>query len=93
VSFVMFYIGSGIISVSLLLIVMLVRWFWGSEYFPGWLSIHRKEQWDLQCVPLVCVHWRTLNSSTRIFCVWRYGIQITPYWRVSADKPNEHGAE
>jgi hypothetical protein len=26
VSFVMFYIGSGVISVSLLLIVMLVQW-------------------------------------------------------------------
>lgn len=39
-------------------------------------SIHRKEQWDLDCVPLVCVHRRTPNSSTRVFCVWWLGIQI-----------------
>lgn len=43
------------------------------------VSIHRKEQWDLDCIPFVCVHLRLPNSSTRIFCVWRWGIQIRPF--------------
>ena len=38
--------------------------------------IHRLEQWDLDCVPLICVHWRSPNRCQRVFCLWRWGIQI-----------------
>ena len=38
----------------------------------GPLSIHRKEQWDLDCWPLLCAHWR----SRRVFCLWRWGFQV-----------------
>lgn len=41
---------------------------------PFW--IHRLEQWDLECWPFVCVHLRTPNRSRRIFCLWRWGVQI-----------------
>lgn len=44
----------------------------------GPLSFHRKEQFDLRCWPWLCVHWRTANRSMRIFCVWRWGIQVRP---------------
>jgi hypothetical protein len=45
------------------------------------ISIHRKEQYDLDCFPLVCLHWNTPNGSLRVFCLWRWGIQIGPwYW-------------
>jgi hypothetical protein len=40
------------------------------------IRIHRKEQWDLDCMPWVCAHRETRNSSTRIFCLWRGGIEI-----------------
>lgn len=36
----------------------------------GPFSIHRKVQDDLGCAPIVCVHYREPNSSTRIFCLW-----------------------
>lgn len=49
------------------------------------LSIHRKEQWDLDCVPWICVHRRTPNSSTRVFCVWRGGIQIGSLYLTLSD--------
>ena len=39
-------------------------------------SIHRKEQWDLGCKPLVCVHKKDACSSERIFCLWISGVQI-----------------
>ena len=39
-------------------------------------SIHRKEQWDLNCWPWVCVHWNTANSCRRIFCLYARGGQI-----------------
>lgn len=42
----------------------------------GPISIHRKEQWDLDCWPLLCVHWTTPNRSRRILCLWRWGIQV-----------------
>jgi hypothetical protein len=42
----------------------------------GALSIHRKEQWDLDCWPLICAHWNTPNRSRRVFCLWRWGIQV-----------------
>jgi hypothetical protein len=49
-------------------------------YIPIWkqikLSIHRKEQWDLNVYPIVCIHREIPNRSTRIFCIWKYGIQI-----------------
>jgi hypothetical protein len=46
----------------------------------GPLHVHRKEQWDLDCWPLVCVHWRYDggNGNKRIFCLWRWGIQVRP---------------
>ena len=44
----------------------------------GRFEIHRKEQWDLDCIPWVCVHARSRDgcSVTRIFCVWAWGIEI-----------------
>lgn len=46
----------------------------------GNLSIHRKKQWDLECRPLLCVHRHTDTSSTRVFCVWLFGIQVGAYY-------------
>ena len=43
---------------------------------PVWL--HRLEQWDLACWPIICAHWNTPNRSMRIFCLWRWGLQIRP---------------
>jgi len=41
------------------------------------LNFHRKEQWDLgPCTPWVCIHWERPDSCTRIFCLWRWGMQI-----------------
>lgn len=45
---------------------------------PLWL--HRLEQWDYGCWPLLCAHWTRPNHTRRIFCVWRWGIQIGS-WR------------
>ena len=45
----------------------------------GPLWIHRLEQWDLDCWPIVCVHWKQPNRSRRIFCLWRWGIQVRPF--------------
>lgn len=44
----------------------------------GSFWVHRKEQWDLNCWPIVCVHQRYDhgNGSRRIFCLWLWGIQI-----------------
>lgn len=42
----------------------------------GSLWVHRLEQWDLDCWPFVCVHWRQPNRCRRIFCLWRWGVQI-----------------
>ena len=42
------------------------------------LWFHRLEQWDLDCWPLVCVHVHTPDRSRRLFCLWRWGIQIRP---------------
>lgn len=44
----------------------------------GPLRVHRLEQWDLGDggVPFIAAHWRTPNSSTRIFALWRWGVQI-----------------
>ena len=42
---------------------------------------HRKEQWDLECWPIICLHVRTANAWTRWFCLWRWGIQVGNwYW-------------
>lgn len=41
---------------------------------PVW--IHRLEQWDIDCWPIVCIHWKTPNRSRRIFCLWHWGVQI-----------------
>ncbi len=37
---------------------------------------HRKEQWDLKCNPILCIHEHVPNRSTRIFCIWFWGIQL-----------------
>ncbi len=42
----------------------------------GPFTIHRKEQDDIGCVPLVCVHRREPNSRTRVFCLWTGGVQV-----------------
>jgi hypothetical protein len=44
---------------------------------PFWF--HRKEQWDLDCMPWLAIHFKTLNSSTRLFCIWRWGIYVRPF--------------
>jgi len=53
--------------------------------------VHRKEQWDLNCIPWVCVHWQSANGSRRIFCLYSRGGQIGRWlfrwpWRA----PNAH---
>lgn len=44
------------------------------------LEFHQKEQWDLNeagnVIPMICVHFARPDSSTRIFCLWRGGIQV-----------------
>jgi hypothetical protein len=40
------------------------------------LWFHRKEQWDLNCTPLICVHFKKPGLSKRIFCLWFWGVQI-----------------
>ena len=44
----------------------------------GSLWLHRMEQWDLGCWPIVCAHWRYDhgNGCRRVFCLWLWGIQI-----------------
>lgn len=44
----------------------------------GQLWLHRREQWDLDCDPWLCVHWRRPDSSMRVFCVWRWGLDLGP---------------
>ena len=36
--------------------------------------IHRKEQWDLECWPIVCVHKEAPGESKRVFCLWVWGM-------------------
>jgi hypothetical protein len=41
------------------------------------LRFHRREQWDLECEPWLCVHLASPGEfSTRIFCVWWLGVQV-----------------
>ena len=40
------------------------------------LIFHREEQFDLKCKPIICINRKTANSSTRIFCLWFWGIEI-----------------
>lgn len=45
------------------------------------IRMHRKEQWDLQCWPWLCVHRDKTDddgtwSNTRLFCVWKGGLQV-----------------
>lgn len=44
------------------------------------IKFHQKEQWDLNrtadVIPFICVSYETPDRSKRIFCLWRYGIQI-----------------
>jgi hypothetical protein len=40
------------------------------------LRLHRKEQWDLECVPLLCIHVDRADSCKRIFCLWLWGIEV-----------------
>jgi hypothetical protein len=47
-------------------------------YRIGRLWLHGKEQWDLDCWPWLCAHWRRPNSSTRVFCLWAGGVQLGP---------------
>ncbi len=44
-------------------------------------SIHRKEQYDLECWPLVCIHAQGTTPSgnrysKRVLCVWLWGLQV-----------------
>ncbi len=42
----------------------------------GPFSIHRKVQDDLDVKPIVCVHRKTENGSTRVFCAYSKHGQI-----------------
>lgn len=50
------------------------------------LDFHRMEQWDYNCIPILCVHFERPGSSTRIFCLWKWGIQIGKF-RVFKPRP------
>jgi len=39
-------------------------------------KIHRKEQYDLKCWPIVCIHRKTIDECKRVFCLYFWGIQI-----------------
>lgn len=40
------------------------------EFKIGRLTLHNKEQWDLNNkIPLLCGHWTTRNKCSRLFCV------------------------
>ena len=41
------------------------------------LKIHRKEQWDLECWPLLCIHAQTKTLNARLFCVWLWGVECS----------------
>ncbi len=43
----------------------------------GKYKIHRKEQWDIGCHPLVCVHRQNENGSERVFCLWLWGVEVS----------------
>ncbi len=45
------------------------------------INVHRKEQWDLNCWPLLCVHVHRPNGSRRVFCLWRGGVQVGKFYR------------
>jgi len=50
--------------------------------------IHRKEQWDLGCVPWVALFWRTANATTRLFAMWSGGLCVGRWvWRWSPAHP------
>jgi len=38
------------------------------------LWFHRREQWDLGIKPLLCVHLKRQDSTTRLLTVYRWGI-------------------
>lgn len=44
----------------------------------GPLWVHRREQYDLDCKPWVCVHLVRANSTTRLLCLWRRGLDLGP---------------
>ncbi len=50
------------------------------EFHLGPLFVHRREQWDLgrggDLIPLFCVHWSTRGRSSRVFCLWRWGVLL-----------------
>lgn len=50
------------------------------------LSIHRKEQWDLGCRPVFCIHLHRANVSQRMLCVWRWGIVVYNVCYVSSQR-------
>lgn len=51
------------------------------------LELHRKEQWDLECWPILCAHWNTSNGSRRVFCLWWLGIQIGDWYWMRKKQP------
>ncbi len=44
------------------------------------VDIHRKEQFDLKCIPYmcinVCIENARLHTCRRIFCIWDKGVQL-----------------
>jgi len=42
------------------------------------ILIHRKPQFDLEVKPIVCVHLDEPNRSKRVFCLWRWGVEVGP---------------
>lgn len=43
-------------------------------------AFHRKDQLDLQCKPLICVHLKKTGTSRRIFCLWLFGLQVGKWY-------------
>ncbi len=50
----------------------------------GWLLfnrlwVHRLEQFDLNCRPILAAHWKTPDSTTRLFVLWAFGLFVRPF--------------
>ncbi|QIW89786.1 hypothetical protein PQE71_gp104 [Bacillus phage Izhevsk] len=44
----------------------------------GDYKIHRKDQWDLHCKPIICIHkyYDGGNGCKRVFCLWFDGLKL-----------------
>jgi len=42
----------------------------------GQIWVHRREQYDLDCWPIICIHRNRPDQCTRLFCLWFWGIMF-----------------